>query len=79
VLSRLARQQQPWCSTCHAPDTEGNPLTVDHTPEAWAKIAGGQRLSLADFTTGLLSVECHRCNVAKGNARGTRIRPSAPR
>jgi deazaflavin-dependent oxidoreductase (nitroreductase family) len=53
VLRRLARKLQPWCSTCFAPDTAENPLTVDHTPEAWAKIASGKRLALSDFETGL--------------------------
>jgi hypothetical protein len=79
MLSRVARKQQPWCSTCFAPDTVENPLGLDHSPEAWAKIASGKRLTLRDFETGLLSVECMRHNVAKGDARGARNRPSAPR
>jgi hypothetical protein len=47
-----------------------NPLAVDHTPAAWAKVQAGKRLALKDFGSGLLSVECLRCNVAKGVARG---------
>jgi hypothetical protein len=73
MLSRIARKQQPFCSTCFAPDTAENPLTVDHTPVAWAKVKAGNRLTLKDFGSGLLSVECSRCNVAKGNARGNNV------
>lgn len=68
-LSRQARSRQPWCSTCGT----GERLTVDHSPGAWQKIADGHRLSLADFTAGLLAVECIRCNVAKGHARGAAV------
>lgn len=60
---------QPWCSTCGSRDQ----LTVDHTPGAWQKRERGDRLTLADFAAGLLSVECLQCNVAKGHARGSAV------
>jgi hypothetical protein len=72
-LSRQARELQPWCSTCLTPGTHTNPLTVDHTPAAWAKVQAGKRLTLKDFGLGLLSVECLRCNVGKGAARGESV------
>lgn len=73
ALSRRARAAQPWCSTCLTPGTPKNPLTVDHSPEAWLKFVAGKTLTLKDFGSGLLSVECLKCNVAKGNARGDNV------
>jgi 5-methylcytosine-specific restriction protein A len=69
-LSEQARKLQPWCSTCGRAE---RPLTVDHTPQAWAKVQAGKRLTLKDFAAGLLSVECLQCNVDKGHARGSGI------
>jgi 5-methylcytosine-specific restriction enzyme A len=69
-LSKQARNLQAWCSSCHSPGTEANPLIVDHTPEAWALVQAGKRLALNHFRSGLLSVLCLRCNVAQGAARG---------
>src|SRR5438874_2285484 len=48
-LSKRARELQPWCSTCGTTGTSRNPLTVDHTPEAWSKAEAGNRLTLKDF------------------------------
>lgn len=61
-------------STCGTPGTRTNPPTLDHTPAAWALVESGKRLSSVHFDSGLLSVECLRCNVAKGKARETLIK-----
>lgn len=60
---------QPWCSTCGSREQ----LTVDHSAAAWSKVERGGKLTLADFAAGLLSVECLKCNVGKGNARGATV------
>ncbi|BCO47229.1 hypothetical protein MINTM002_29030 [Mycobacterium intracellulare] len=72
-LSRQARQLQPWCSTCQTPGSADNPLTVDHTPESWQRVQAGKRLTLHDFESGLLTVQCLRHNIALGAARGRNV------
>lgn len=65
-LSKQARTKQPFCTDCGSTEN----LTVDHTPEAWAKVESGKRLTLNDFKNGLLTVVCRTCNIARGAARG---------
>lgn len=73
-LSRSARSKQSYCSTCFTPGEPGNPLTLHHVIDengfspAWAKVHAGQRLTMRDAYNRLLSVECQRCNNAKGVA-----------
>jgi hypothetical protein len=69
---------QPWCPACRTPGSPDNPLTVDHTPAAWAAVEAGRRLTLKDFENGLLSVLCLRCNVAAGRARGSNVTHAGP-
>lgn len=49
--------EQPWCSRCLHPGSEGNPLTVDHIVSL---AAGGAS------TDENLQVLCRRCNSSKG-------------
>lgn len=69
ALSARARRLQPFCSDCGSTDN----LTVDHTPQAWARRAAGKPIRLDD-----VDVVCAACNVARGPARGPRAvdRPS---
>lgn len=59
-LSKRARRLQPFCTDCGAVDD----LTVDHTPEAWARKAAGKAIRLED-----VDVVCRRCNARRGRAR----------
>jgi 5-methylcytosine-specific restriction protein A len=72
-LSREARRLQPFCTDCHRPHTAANPLTLDHTPAAWQKLATGDRLNLRDVANGLCVVRCMPCNNAQGAARGANV------
>lgn len=68
-LSRDARKLQPFCADCGSTQN----LCVDHSPEAWAKVQSGKRLTLKDFRNGDLSVVCRKCNIARGAARGNSV------
>lgn len=59
-LSARARRLQPWCSDCGSTVD----LQADHSPEAWARRARGQRIRLQD-----IDVVCGRCNRRRGAAR----------
>lgn len=59
-LSKQARREQPFCSSC----LTTTDLTTDHTPEAWARKARGLPIRLQD-----VDVLCRSCNAAKGAAR----------
>lgn len=59
-LSKQARREQPFCSTC----LTTRDLTTDHTPEAWARKAKGLPIRLRD-----VDVLCRSCNARKGAAR----------
>jgi hypothetical protein len=72
-LSRQARQLQPFCTDCHAPHIEANPLSLDHTPAAWQRIQTGRRLTLRDVAAGLCVVRCMDCNNQRGAARGDHV------
>ena len=72
-LSRQAIALQPFCSTCQTPGEPGNPLTLDHTPQAWNLVDAGKRLTIKDVASGLLSVQCLRCNIRLGKARGHNV------
>ena len=60
ALSRRARRAQPFCTDCGARDD----LTVDHTPEAWARKNAGLVIRLRD-----VGVVCRSCNSKRGRAR----------
>lgn len=68
-LSIRARQLQPFCSECSSPLD----LTVDHTPQAWARKAAGKVIRLQDIV-----VLCRSCNSSAGAARGDRAREDEP-
>lgn len=72
-LSREARRRQPWCSHCGHPGSQDNPLSTDHSPEAWRKVQAGKTLTLNDFRDGLLTVLCMNCNNLAGAARGEHV------
>lgn len=70
-LSAKARRLQPFCTDCGAVDD----LQADHTPQAWARKAGGKPIRLAD-----IDVVCGPCNRRRGAARGdTATRGIPPR
>jgi 5-methylcytosine-specific restriction protein A len=71
-LRNKAVRLQPWCTTCGHTGDKTNPLTLDHTPAAWVKAPS---LTVKDIADGMLTVECLRCNIAKGPARGPNTRP----
>ena len=73
ALSREARKLQPFCTDCQRPHAQGNPLTLDHTPAAWQKLASGKRLTLKDVAQGLCVVRCMECNNVQGAARGVNV------
>lgn len=60
-LSRRARRMQPFCEDCGATTN----LQCDHTPQAWARRAAGQKIRLQD-----VAVRCGDCNIKRGAARG---------
>lgn len=64
-LSKLARQQQPFCSDCGSTED----LQCDHTPEAWERHEKGLPLRLED-----VDVVCGACNRRRGAARGKHAR-----
>lgn len=68
-LSRRARQLQPWCTDCASTQQ----LSLDHTPEAWQRVANGKTLTLKDCEDGTLVVRCLSCNSKRGPARGHRV------
>ena len=72
-LSRTSVALQGFCSTCQTPGEPGNPLTLDHSAEAWRQVEAGKRLTMKDVANGLLSVQCMRCNIRLGNARGHNV------
>lgn len=60
ALSRRARRAQPFCTDCGARDD----LTVDHSPEAWARKNAGLVIRLQD-----VDVCCRSCNSKRGRAK----------
>ena len=66
ALSRRARRLQPFCTDCGARDD----LTVDHSPEAWARKNAGLVIRLQD-----VDVCCRSCNSKRGRARPTGENP----
>ena len=68
-LSRRARRLQRFCSDCGATED----LTVDHSPEAWARQARGLSIRLQD-----VEVVCRPCNSRRGRAK-PHTGDSAPR
>lgn len=59
-LSERARKLSPLCEDCGTTTD----LTVDHSPEAWARKARGLPIRLQD-----VAVLCRSCNSRKGAAR----------
>jgi 5-methylcytosine-specific restriction protein A len=55
-LRKVAIRAQPWCSRCHTPGTEANPLTADHRVPLG--LGGKNVMSNID-------VLCRACNSAK--------------
>ena len=51
--------EQPWCTYCGSPATEGNPLTIDHVIPL-TRGGTNQRENL--------TVACYRCNRTKSDA-----------
>jgi len=51
--------EQPWCTYCGSPATEGNPLTIDHVVPL-TRGGTNQRENL--------TVACYRCNRTKSDA-----------
>ncbi|WP_366915986.1 HNH endonuclease [uncultured Nocardioides sp.] len=68
-LSRRAKKLQPFCLWCSTTGSNSNPLTTDHSPEAWMKQQRGEKLTLDD-----VQVLCRECNSRKGAARQIRVR-----
>lgn len=64
LLSARARRLQPWCSDCGTPGTDGDPLTVDHSAEAWAAKEAGRPI-----TPDLVAVVHRSCNSRRGAVR----------
>lgn len=62
-LSRKARKLQPFCLDAHLSPCSG-PLTTDHKPEAWQRVAEGKPLRLSD-----VEVVCDGHNAARGSSR----------
>lgn len=60
ALSKRARKAQPFCSDCDAVTD----LTVDHSPEAWARVEAKRSIRLQD-----VDVVCRSCNAKRGRAR----------
>lgn len=69
VLSKRARELQPWCTRCQSTHN----LSVDHSPEAWKLVEAGKRLTLKHFRDGLLQVLCAKCQDEAGAARGDNV------
>ena len=65
-LSRRARRMQPWCLDCGTRDD----LTVDHTPEAWARYDAGKPIRITD-----VEVVCRSCNSKRGPGRTRGVTP----
>lgn len=63
-LSERARRAQPFCVDCGHWGNNGNPLTADHSAEAWDRRMLGLPIRLCD-----VEVVCRRCNSARGAAR----------
>jgi hypothetical protein len=72
-LSAEARSWQPFCTDCLTTGTSENPLTLDHSPEAWRLTEQGKRLTLRHVAAGLLTVVCAGCNRKRGAARGQHV------
>jgi len=60
-LSARARAAQPFCNVLGCTDKD---LTVDHTPQAWQRIAEGKPVRLED-----IEVLCRTHNSSRGKAR----------
>ena len=69
LLSRRARQHQPFCGQCGTQED----LTTDHSEEAWQRKARGLAIRLRDVT-----VLCRSCNAKKGAARPTPVGVNPP-
>lgn len=63
-LADRAKRAQPFCSDCGHWGSNGNPLTVDHSVQAWDRRSVGLPIRLCD-----VDVVCRRCNSARGPAR----------
>lgn len=68
-LSRRARRAQPFCTDCGTTKE----LSVDHTPQAWARHEAGLEIRLED-----VAVVCITCNNRRGAARGPQTRGDDP-
>lgn len=69
--SERARASQPWCTNCHKTAEDlGEPLQLDHSPEAWAwaEQHPGKLIPLE-----LVTVLCGPCNRQAGAARGDAV------
>lgn len=69
--SQRARATQPWCTNCGCTSEDlGEPLQLDHSPEAWAwhDANPGKTIPL-----DLVTVLCGPCNRAAGAARGAGV------
>ena len=72
-LSERARLLQPFCSDCLAGVDDlpaSNPLTADHSPEAWKRHEKGLAVRMKD-----IDVVCLNCNIKRGKAKGVESRP----
>lgn len=63
-LSARARRLQPFCSDCGHWGSNANPLTCDHSREAWERHDAGLPIRLQD-----VDVLCRVCNIKRGAAR----------
>lgn len=72
ALSERARALQPFCSDCLVGVDDlpaSNPLTADHSPEAWKRHEKGLAVRLKD-----IDVVCLNCNIKRGKAKGVESR-----
>lgn len=72
-LSESARALQPFCTDCLLGVdelTRNNPLTADHSVEAWKRYEKGLAVRMRD-----IEVVCLKCNINRGKARGVESRP----
>jgi len=60
-VAHRMKVEQPWCTYCGSPATEGNPLTIDHI----IPLTRGGTNARENLT-----VACYRCNRTKSDAVG---------
>ena len=63
-LREIVLREQPWCTECLAPDTEGNPLQADHVVPLQR---GGKNVR------SNMQTLCRACNAAKRDRLTQRV------